>query len=162
MLELDIQHGEARKGLEDVPDDEHLRRAARSALTAAAYAADTVQLSLRIVDREEMRLLNHRFRERDYATNVLSFPADLPADIDVPLLGDVVICASVVIDEARSQGKDPRAHWDHMLVHGVLHLLGFDHGTDAEAQTMEALERHALAALGWPDPYAPITVDACA
>ena len=100
-----------------------------------------------------MQQLNAHYRGRDYATNVLSFPADLPEELEVPLLGDVVICAPVVRDEARDQGKTLAAHWDHMLIHGVLHLLGYDHESDHEAQEMEALEIRALASLGWTDPY---------
>ena len=85
---------------------------------------------------------------------MLSFPAQLPADVDLPLLGDVVICAPLVQREAAQQHKAPAAHWGHLLIHGVLHLLGFDHERCADAQRMEAMERQALAALGWPDPYA--------
>ena len=100
-----------------------------------------------------MRDLNARYRGKDRPTNVLSFPADLPEAVELPLLGDIVICAPVVHDEARQQGKSPAAHWDHMLIHGVLHLLGYDHESDREAEEMEALETRALQILGWPCPY---------
>ena len=88
-------------------------------------------------------------------TNVLSFPAELPAGVPLPVLGDLVICAPVVAREAQEQGKPPEAHWAHLVVHGCLHLLEFDHEDEAEAAEMEALERSILAAMGYPDPYAP-------
>ena len=91
---------------------------------------------------------------KDYATNVLSFPFESPIPLPVRLLGDLVICAEVVAHEAKSQGKPLLAHWAHMVVHGTLHLLGYDHIEEAEAEHMEQLERNILAALGYPDPYA--------
>jgi len=108
---------------------------------------------VRIVDEPEMRELNARYRHKDYPTNVLSFPAELPPGVDVPLLGDIVICAPVVNREATEQHKAPRAHWAHMLVHGTLHLLGHDHERERDAAVMEALERRILAGLKFPDPY---------
>ena len=102
-----------------------------------------------------MRQLNARYRNRDKPTNVLSFPVELPPGVSVPLLGDIVLCAPVVRDEAMEQLKPLAAHWGHMLVHGVLHLLGYDHESDTEALEMEELERSALASLGWPCPYEP-------
>lgn len=146
---VDIQ----RDSTENTPDDEVLHRAIGAALALAPNAPDAPELSLRIVDRTEMQQLNGTYRGRDYATNVLSFPADLPAHLELSLLGDIAICAPVVIDEARDQGKESAAHWDHMLVHGVLHLLGYDHQTDMDANEMEALETRILAQLGRPDPY---------
>jgi probable rRNA maturation factor len=92
---------------------------------------------------------------KDYATNVLSFPADVPDEfLDIPLLGDLVICVAVVEREAAEQGKELEAHWAHLVIHGCLHLLGYDHIDDDEAEEMEALERTLLAELGHPDPYA--------
>jgi probable rRNA maturation factor len=114
---------------------------------------DHADLSVRVVDPEESRQLNDRFRGIQGPTNVLSFPADLPAEIDPPLLGDLVICRQIVEQEAKQQGKAAEAHWAHMVVHGVLHLLGHDHQTDHEAEDMEALEVQILASLGYPDPY---------
>lgn len=112
---------------------------------------------MRIVDEAESRALNHRFRDRDAPTNVLSFPAGddlvLPEGEARPL-GDIVLCAPVVEREAALQGKPAGAHWAHLLVHGALHLLGYDHGNDADAAEMEALEIAVLAAGGLPDPYA--------
>jgi probable rRNA maturation factor len=128
---------------------------------AGDNAYENAEISLRLVDETEMRALNHRYRGRDGATNVLSFPADLPPglpdDAELSLLGDIVICAPVVRREASEQNKSEAAHWDHMLVHGVLHLLGYDHVDDDEAECMEALERDTLAELGHSDPYALTT-----
>ncbi|MDP5054914.1 MAG: rRNA maturation RNase YbeY [Congregibacter sp.] len=150
MLILDV----FRETVENSPDDQTLHRAAECALTlTGADPQKHWEAALRIVDIPEMQQLNAQYRAKDYPTNVLSFPADLPADVTLDLLGDIVICATVVQEEAAAQGKALAAHWDHMLIHGVLHLLGFDHQSDAEATHMESLETQALAALGWPCPY---------
>ena len=152
MLTMDIQ----RDSDDPSPSDAALQRAASVAIEIAGEApAAAAELSLRIVDRDEIRDLNRRYRGRDKATNVLSFPADLPPDLPFRHLGDIVICAAVVADEAREQQVDSAAHWAHMVVHGVLHLLGHDHEEDAEAERMETLETRALAQLGWPCPYSP-------
>lgn len=127
-----------------------MRRWVRAALDAAHAGAE---ISVRIVDEPEMRELNARYRHKDYPTNVLSFPAGLPPGVDVPLLGDIVICAPLVEREAAEQHKAPRAHWAHLLVHGTLHLLGHDHERARDAEVMEALERRILAGLKFPDPY---------
>ena len=115
---------------------------------------ETAELTVRLVGLEESAALNERFRSRTGPTNVLSFPAELPAGVDLPFLGDVVICAPLVQEEAACRNKDPRAHWAHLVVHGVLHLQGYDHGSDREAERMESLEVRLLAELGYPDPYA--------
>lgn len=115
--------------------------------------AKETELSIRIVDEAESAALNARYRHKDYPTNVLSFPADLPVDLALPLLGDLVLCAPVIDREAREQGKSNDAHWAHMLVHGTLHLLGYDHINDDEAEEMEALETRLLQALNFPPPY---------
>lgn len=114
-------------------------------------------LAVRIVDENEMRQFNARYRERDYATNVLSFPADLPdglpEEIRCSQLGDLLICAPVVAREA-AQGKlAEKDHWAHLTIHGILHLLGYDHEQDDDANVMEALETRILATLGITDPY---------
>ncbi|APE29997.1 rRNA maturation RNase YbeY [Halomonas aestuarii] len=111
------------------------------------------ELTIRFVDTEESRHLNRDYRDRDRPTNVLSFPFELPPGVDLPLLGDLVICHPVVVREAGEQDKSQRAHYAHMVVHGTLHLLGHDHQEDDEAEAMEALEREILASLGIADPY---------
>ena len=147
MLELDLQL--ATDGQH--PDEAQLRRWCELALRQRT--ADS-ELTIRLVDEAEGRELNHTWRHKDYATNVLSFPADVPDDLlDIPLLGDLVICAPVVAREAKEQGKPLAAHYAHLTVHGVLHLLGLDHEDEREAEAMEQIEREVLAALGFPDPY---------
>ena len=116
-----------------------------------------VEVSVRIVDEEEMRALNRDYRDKDKPTNVLAFPSgdtNFVPPGESPLLGDVVVCAGVVAREAKEQGKLPEHHWGHMLVHGTLHLLGYDHVSDDDAAAMEALERRILAGVGVADPYA--------
>jgi probable rRNA maturation factor len=114
-------------------------------------------VAVRLVGAAEGRRLNRAWRRKDYATNVLSFPA--PAvrvrAVGPRTLGDLVICAPVLAREAREQGKSRLAHWAHLVVHGSLHLAGFDHERDADARRMEGREKRVLAALGFPDPYAP-------
>jgi len=115
------------------------------------------EVSVRIVDEAEGRELNKRFRDRDYATNVLSFPTDdslqrLPAELQ-GALGDIVICGPVVEREAGEQGKEVAHHWAHLLIHGTLHLLGHDHEIEAEAREMEAFETRILSRRGVTDPY---------
>ena len=114
---------------------------------------DQAELVVRIVDREESRQLNREYRGKDKPTNVLSFPFEAPAVVESDLLGDLVICAPVVTEEALAQDKLPQAHWAHLLVHGVLHLLGFDQINEQEAEVMEGLEVEILESLGFPDPY---------
>lgn len=113
-----------------------------------------IELNILIVGWAAGRRYNREFRGRDYATNVLSFPYEAAPGEHSGLLGDLVICAPVVAREAREQGKEPRDHYAHMTVHGVLHLLGYDHENDVDAERMEALERAVLASLGIGDPYA--------
>lgn len=152
-LELDIQR---ECPLDGQPSDADLRAWAAAALKAGGVHTP-VELALRIVDEEEGRFLNHDYRGKNYATNVLSFPVELPESLLDELvfepLGDLVVCAPVVAREAAEQGKPAAAHWAHMIVHGVLHLLDFDHIADTEAEEMEALETDILAGLGFPDPY---------
>jgi probable rRNA maturation factor len=125
------------------------------AADAAGHSSD-VEVSVRIVDADESRALNHEYRGKNKPTNVLSFPAGriegLPDDVPVQL-GDIVVCASVVGEEAIEQDKAVADHWAHMLVHGTLHLMGYDHETDAEAAEMEALETQILMNSGLKDPY---------
>lgn len=111
------------------------------------------EITLRIVDEPEGHDLNHQYRGKHYATNVLSFPFEAPPGVDPGLLGDLVICAGVVESEAREQGKRSQAHWAHLVIHGMLHLQGYDHQQPDEAETMETLEVRLLEKLGFPDPY---------
>lgn len=113
----------------------------------------TWELCIRLVDHSESQSLNQQYRGKKKPTNVLSFPSDLPPELNVPLLGDLVLCAQVVAEEAQQQGKSLQAHYAHMVVHGCLHLLGYDHQEDAQAEAMEALETQILQGLGLPNPY---------
>ena len=134
----------------DIPDESIMRRWVAAAL---AGRREQAELSVRVVDEAEGAEFNLRYRNKPGATNVLSFPADLDFPEPLPLLGDLVICAPVVSREARDQGKDVVAHWCHMLLHGTLHLLGYDHQDEAEAEIMERLETELLVSLGFPPPY---------
>jgi probable rRNA maturation factor len=149
-LELDIQL--ACDDAQGIPKPEIIAGWARAAL---AGEREQSELSIRVVDAEEGKALNLEYRGKDYPTNVLSFPAEIPAYVELPLLGDIVICASVVAEEAAGQGKSLDAHWAHLVVHGVLHLLGYDHTENTQAELMEARERTILAGLGFADPYTP-------
>lgn len=111
------------------------------------------EVTVRIVDEAESNELNLTYRGKDKPTNVLSFPFEAPPGLELPLLGDLVICCQVVEREAIEQGKPLMAHWAHMVVHGSLHLLGYDHIEDDEAEEMEALERDIMQELGFADPY---------
>ena len=152
-IRLDVAVGYAvpRAG---VPAANSFRTWVAAALAGRIREAD---LAIRIVGEKEGRSLNHHYRGKDYATNVLSFPAELPEGlpkgVKLPLLGDLVLCAPVVAREAREQGKPLNAHYAHLTVHGCLHLLGWDHEDAQEAEAMEQLEREILAGLGLPDPY---------
>lgn len=111
------------------------------------------EVTIRVVDKAESHELNHTYRGKDKPTNVLSFPFEAPPGIELPLLGDLIICRQVVEQEAREQEKALEAHWAHMVIHGSLHLLGYDHIEDNEAEEMESLETEIMLALGYPDPY---------
>ncbi|RZU97815.1 rRNA maturation RNase YbeY [Spiribacter vilamensis] len=133
-----------------VPDD---RAFEHWVATALAGRRDDWEVAIRLIDAPESQTLNRDYRGRDQPTNVLSFPAALPVGVTLPLLGDLAICAPVVHREAREQGKTAEAHWAHLTIHGVLHLLGFDHMDSVEAEAMEAEERGIMAQLGYDDPY---------
>ncbi len=148
-LELSLHYGLSRAGL---PAARSFRRWVDAAL-AGARRRKASALAIRLVDLDEGRALNRHYRGKDYATNVLSFPAELPPGVPLPLIGDLAICAPVVAREAHEQGKPLRDHYAHLTVHGVLHLLDFDHIVEAEAEAMEALETSVLARLGIDDPY---------
>ena len=144
-----IGYAVPRAGL---PSAASFRRWVEAAL-CGAKRRKPAELAIRIVDAEEGRALNRDYRGKDYATNVLSFPVELPHGVTLPLIGDLAICAPVVLREATEQAKLPRDHWAHLTIHGVLHLLGYDHIENGEAEAMEALETRILASLGIADPY---------
>ena len=148
-VDLHLSCAVPRRG---IPSAVSFRRWAEAALAGARHRKPA-ELSIRIVGTREGRALNHRYRDRDYATNVLSFPIELPDGVQSPLLGDIVICANVVAREAGEQGKSARDHYAHLTIHGVLHLLGFDHHDERDATKMELLETRVLAGLGIADPY---------
>jgi probable rRNA maturation factor len=150
-LEVSVNYALPRVGL---PAAVSFRKWVAAALKGRIREAD---LAIRVVGTKEGRALNHHYRGKDYATNVLSFPAELPeglpADVRLPLLGDIVLCAPVIAREAKQQKKPLAAHYAHLTVHGALHLLGWDHDDEREAACMERLEREILADLGVEDPY---------
>ncbi|MGL5907475.1 MAG: rRNA maturation RNase YbeY [Shewanella sp.] len=146
-LSLDVQYATHSDWL---PTEAQL---AHWAKTAIGNSMAQAELTIRIVDSRESQMLNSTYRGKDKPTNVLSFPFEAPPEIELPLLGDLVICAAVVENEAREQQKSLEAHWAHMVVHGCLHLLGYDHIEDEEAEEMESLETQLIEGLGFTDPY---------
>ena len=150
-LDVTVTYAVPRTG---VPSAVSFRKWVAAALQSRIREAD---LAIRIVGTKEARALNRHYRGKDYATNVLSFPAELPDGlpdgVKLPLLGDLVICAPVVAREAKEQKKSVTDHYAHLTVHGALHLLGWDHGNEADAICMEQLEREILSSLGIEDPY---------
>ena len=140
-----VQIATSRAG---VPHARSFARWANAAFAGGAprRASDSAELTIRVIGAAESRRLNRTWRGKDKPTNVLSFSSDHE-------LGDLAICAPVVAREAREQGKQPAAHWAHMVVHGVLHLLGYDHENDRDAVRMETREAKILAQLGMPNPY---------
>lgn len=149
MYEIIVQRVVAAQSL---PTTAKLKRWATTALKTKVPAAE---LTIRIVDKTEITELNSTYRHKNKPTNVLSFPFDMPDELEdeIPLLGDIVICAEVIEEEAREQQKTTEAHWAHMVVHGVLHLLGYDHEEDEDAEVMEAEEVMILKTLGFSNPY---------
>ncbi len=135
---------------EEAPEEDSMQRWASAALRDER---DNAELSVRIVDERESATLNQQYRGRAGSTNILSFPFDAVTPEPLPMLGDLVICAPVVVREAAEQNKPLEAHWAHMCVHGVLHLLGYDHVGDRDAEVMETLETDILLGLGFPAPY---------
>lgn len=147
MLTVDIQR--AAHSSHFCPSDEHITQWVQTCITSDI---DT-EVSIRIVDNAEMIELNTQYRQQHKTTNVLSFPTDFPEELNIPLLGDIVICAEVVNQEAIEQQKTTEAHWAHMTIHGTLHLLGYDHIDESDAIEMETLETSLLLALHYPAPY---------
>ena len=155
-IQVDVQ---VAANVSDVPADLDIQNWLEQVIAQVGNdTARSVEISVKIVDEAEGRALNRQFRQKDSATNVLSFPlldAELPElPAEMPLaMGDIVICAPVVAREASEQGKNSLDHWAHMLVHGALHLFGYDHETEVEAQEMEMLEARILAVRGVKNPY---------
>ena len=143
---LDLQIAAEQSGL---PTLAEFQRWANTALVDTPSA----ELTIRVVEADESQQLNHDYRGKNKPTNVLSFPFESDVALTPPLLGDLIICASVVASEALAQHKSLEAHWAHMVVHGILHLLGYDHVEPAGAACMEHLEITLLNQLGYPDPY---------
>ncbi|MGX2973933.1 rRNA maturation RNase YbeY [Ursidibacter arcticus] len=140
---------------DNLPTEEQFSHWVNQALTMQAQTADypETEMTIRIVDEAESHELNLTYRGKDKPTNVLSFPFEVPDGIELPLLGDLVICRQVVEKEAIEQQKPLDAHWAHLAIHGTLHLLGYDHLTDEEAEEMESLETQIMQSLGYEDPY---------
>jgi len=146
-LILEIQYATAADNL---PTEAELQQ---WAIAAIGNRRSQAELVIRVVDEPEIAALNQQYRNKPGATNVLSFPFQAPPPVESNLLGDLVICAPVVSKQAAEQEKREPAHWAHMVVHGILHLLGYDHKQSAEAAEMENMEIEILAQLGFPDPY---------
>ncbi len=148
-LDLDFQLASAST---QVPSAVQIKRWAGIAL--ATDDNQEMEVTIRIVDEAESQQLNQQYRGKDRPTNVLSFPFEPPPGVELPLLGDLVICAPVVEREAQEQQKSLEAHWAHMTIHGMLHLQGYDHILDPEAEVMENLEKDLMHQLGFDNPYA--------
>lgn len=146
-LKVEVQRATAATGL---PSTAQLTAWARAAWQAPRRAGEVV---VRLTDVDESRRLNHDYRGKDRPTNVLSFPFEPPPQVEMTHVGDLVLCAPVIAEEAHEQGKSTEAHWAHMVVHGMLHLQGHDHESDAQAAAMERLETEILTGLGYPAPY---------
>jgi probable rRNA maturation factor len=146
-LTLDLQIATEHTSLPSQADFETWVR------VALGNTMDTAELTIRLVDVPESQTLNLTYRSKDKPTNVLSFPFEAPPGMDLPLLGDLVICVGVVEQEATEQNKPLQAHWAHMVIHGCLHLLGYDHIIDEEAEEMESLETQLIEGLGFSNPY---------
>ncbi|HHF3644937.1 rRNA maturation RNase YbeY [Haemophilus influenzae] len=140
----------ATENIEGLPTEEQI---VQWATAAVQPEGNEVEMTVRIVDEAESHELNLTYRGKDRPTNVLSFPFECPDEVELPLLGDLVICRQVVEREAVEQDKPLMAHWAHMVVHGSLHLLGYDHIEDDEAEEMESLETQIMQGLGFDDPY---------
>ena len=147
MITVDLQIASEKDNL---PSAEQVQLWAQTALLPYNKP---FELTVRIVDEDESRELNHQYRGKDKPTNVLSFPFEVPEGIELDLLGDLIVCADVVEKESIEQNKPLFAHWAHMIIHGCLHLLGFDHINEDEANEMEAIEIKLLAELGYSNPY---------
>jgi probable rRNA maturation factor len=153
-MELYVDLQVASEEQQSLPELIQLESWVTAAITAVSTPLPEMsELTVRIVDAEESQALNHQYRGKDKPTNVLSFPFQNPPGITLPLLGDLIICKSVVEKEAIEQHKLLISHWAHMVIHGTLHLLGYDHIEPEEAETMERIEADLMIELGYNDPY---------
>lgn len=150
MAHLDLDLQIATDAVDTLPSEADFRLWVETALPASG---DEFEVTIRIVDEEESQALNQEYRGKNKPTNVLSFPFEAPPGLELPLLGDLVICTQVVEKEAKEQQKPLLHHWAHMTVHGILHLRGYDHINDDEAEEMESIETELLASLSISDPY---------
>ena len=146
-INVDIENFSSCK---NIPDEIFFHRWVSASLSSQKKPLEVV---IRVINEDESAALNNRFRKKNVATNVLSFPADLPESLNYPLLGDLAICAQVVAREADEQNKDLDAHWAHIIIHGSLHLIGFDHKDDVDAKKMEKMETKILSEFYFPSPY---------
>lgn len=139
---------------ENIPDEHLLTQWVEAAINASdSIAREEAELTIRVVEQDESNALNLQFREKNKPTNVLSFPFQNPPGLTLPLLGDLIICQAIIEEEAKQQQKTYQAHWAHMVIHGTLHLLGYDHIENEEALEMETLETNILVTLGFSPPY---------
>jgi probable rRNA maturation factor len=145
MIHVELQNASTSNAL---PSEQQF-----SLWAIAATRRENAEIAIRVVDEEESAELNNHYRGKMGATNVLSFPFVNPPGVKTDILGDLLICAPIVENEAKEQGKNPTAHWAHMVVHGVLHLQGYDHIDENEAVIMESEETAIMNGLGFPDPY---------
>ena len=146
VVDIQLADGSAK-----TPDARHIRGWVAAVFTTLERSP--LALTVRVIGEEEMAKLNRRYRGRNQSTNVLSFPVEPLPGMRTDLLGDIVVCGPVVDREAAIQHKSPMGHWAHMVVHGMLHLCGYDHESDKEATAMETLEKSVLEVLGYSDPY---------
>ena len=149
-ISLDVQ-----REVTALPSDDELLSWLKETLEFEQYG--DAELTIRFVNEEESAELNQQYRHKQGSTNILSFPFESPAEIDLNLLGDLVICSSIVEKQAVEQNKNELAHWAHMVVHGTLHLLGYDHLNDVDADVMETKEIKILSKLGYSDPYLDVS-----
>lgn len=149
MANVEIQYACSTK-YSSIPSEEDIEFWVSTALPESKQEAE---ICVRIVERDESQNLNNQYRSKDKPTNVLSFPSEIPPEIDIPLLGDLVVCAAIVEQEAVEQSKSVESHWAHLVIHGTLHLIGYDHIEDSDADAMETLETKLMLGLGYPPPY---------
>lgn len=147
MIELDLQTTKISASLPKYSDF------LRWVTLATSGHRDDAEISIKVVTESEIQKLNYQYRGKNQPTNVLSFPAEFPKGVEVDLIGDLVICESIVQRESEQQQKTLQAHWAHMVIHGTLHLLGYTHDNDTDAERMESLEIKILRNLGYDNPY---------